>query len=84
MINYYCDLCTRDITAEERREKNYIDVIVEIQRLKRRLHVCPNCADKFANMFIGRTQELLLEDMKDRLHLPKPEKKKKPRWALPT
>ena len=79
-LNVYCDLCTRDITVDERKEKNYIDVTVEIQRLKRHLHICPNCANRFANMFIGRTQEILLEDMKDRLRLPEPEEEKKKRW----
>ena len=70
-LQYYCDLCTENILTEDRRERNYIDVAVEIKRLKTRLHICTNCASNFAGMFIGKTKDKLLDDMRDRLKLPK-------------
>jgi hypothetical protein len=64
---YYCDLCTENIEFQGSRDRDYLDVVVEVQRLKIRMHICPGCIETFADLFIGKTTDRIMGTVKRRL-----------------
>jgi len=79
-LQSYCDICEEEISRETRGDRNYVDVVVDIKRYKRHLHVCNSCADTFIGIFRERTKTELTKLVKDNLQLPAAEEARMRRW----